>query len=213
MNDLGKEMQSPENKERIKSTAQKAADFIAQTLEKRLQEYPKAQHLLGHIYFKDFVYHIDYTFDPHKFCSIDDDTTPLFKGTLEITFNETQGIPGSYDITEIGLGGYGRPFYPLNRLSLIHFGSASPLLQENYSSFKEAQDLYEALLLYTAQELALDEIEIIDDYTDSINIEHVLKEEGTEEEKIVQEYKLFKEALQKQQPLQEKITFVQVCNP
>src|SRR3989344_8032338 len=88
--------------------AKKAAAFIAQTLEKRLQEYPKAQHLLGHIYFKDSVYHIDYTFDTHKFCSIDDDTTPLFKGTLEITFNETQGIPGSYDITEIGLGGYGR---------------------------------------------------------------------------------------------------------
>jgi len=194
--------------------AKKAAAFIAQTLEKKLQEFPKAQYLLGHIYFKDSVYHIDYMFDPSNLCSVDDLVKPLFKGSLEITFNENQGsLTSSYDITEIGLGGYGRPFYPLNHLSFIRFGTNSPPVLQNYPAFKEAKDLYEALLLYTAQELALNKIETIDDYTDSINIEHLPKEAGAEEEKMFQDYRLFREALQKQQPSQEKITFVQACNP
>src|SRR3989344_2036215 len=153
------------------SPAKKSAIFIAQTLEKRLQEYPKAQHLLGHIYFKDSVYHLDYTFDPSNLCSADDLVKPLFKGTLEIIFNESQGsLTNSYDITEIGLGSYGRPFYPLDNLSLIHLDTISPPLQQTYATFKEAQKFYETLLLYTAQELALNEIEAVDDYTDSINI-------------------------------------------
>lgn len=205
------------------SPAKEAAEFITKKLEELISENPGTTRVRGEISLNGSpARHFNYTFDTADFCEVGSGEQ-VSKGTLFIHFQDWKYVTHGFSTissayTAISFNTV-RPFYDTENFLFNHTefpaNSASSISKlDFYPAFPEAQKMYEEMLLYIAQELKQESLDIDTD-DEKIVIRRPDQPYNKHDEKFYQSYVDLINALPEKSPYppEARYTFLEPCKP